>query len=176
MPVKTTTNPAQLTEWVQARTELDAAQRALAAAPAGIARQLPFDRAVSAGQRCTEVIHEWLAETFKLERVDQPRMVLSLDVDGVLEDWMDGFTASSVTGGAALRLLQLGEIAVLLNTAHSRKAVEQRARQFHLFGGVSAFGGDTLDAVFDREERLLSHQAEVQLGRLRSALRADPTV
>src|SRR5438874_2012487 len=63
-----------------------------------------------------------------------------------------------------------------VKTAHSRNAVEQRARQFHLFGGVSAFGGDTLDAVFDREERLLSHQAEAQLSRLRSALRADPTV
>jgi 3-deoxy-D-manno-octulosonate 8-phosphate phosphatase KdsC-like HAD superfamily phosphatase len=103
-------------------------------------------------------------------------MVLSLDVDGVLEDWMDGFTASSVTGAAALRLLQLGNIAVLLNTAHSRRAVEQRARQFHLFGGVAAFGGETLDSVFDRDERLLGHQAEAQLGRLRSALRADPTV
>jgi hypothetical protein len=54
--------------------------------------------------------------------------------------------------------------------------VEQRTRQFHLFGGVAAFGGETLDSVFDREERLLSHQADAQLGRLRSALRADPTV
>jgi haloacid dehalogenase-like hydrolase len=164
------------TEWAQAQAGLDAARQELARAPAGIARQAPFDRAVSAGHRCTEVIHEWLAEIFRLDRVAKPRMVLSLDVDGVLEDWMDGFTASSVTGVAALRLLQLGEIAVLLNTAHSRQAVDQRARQFHLFGGVAAFGGNTLDAVFDREERLLSHRAETQLARLRSALRADPTV
>src|SRR5207237_8881909 len=113
MPLKTA-QPTQLSQWVQAKTGLEAAQRALASAPAGIARQLPFDLAVSAGQRCTEVIHQWLAETFKLDRVDQPRMVLSLDVDGVLEDWMDGFTASSVAGAAALRLLQLGNIAVLL--------------------------------------------------------------
>lgn len=175
MPVKAA-HPAQVSQWGQALAGLDAAQRALASAPAGIARQAPFDLAVSAGQRCTEVIHQWLAENFKLERVNEPRMVLSLDVDGVLEDWMDGFTASSVTGAAALRLLQLGKVAVLLNTAHSRKAVEQRARQLHLFGGVAAFGGETLDSIFDREERLLSHQAETQLGRLRSALRADSTV
>jgi len=73
-------------------------------------------------------------------------------------------------------LLQMGDVAVLLKTAHSRKAVDQRARQFQLFGGVSAFGGDTLDSIFDREERLLSHQADAQLVRLRSALRADLTV
>src|SRR2546421_9647308 len=173
MPVKTAT---QVSEWVEARAGLDAAQRALASAPAGIGRQVPFDLAVSAGQRCTEVVPQWLAEAFRLERVGQPRIVLSLDVDGVLEDWMDGFTASSVTGVAALRLLQLGNIAVLLNTAHSRRAVEQRAGQFHLLGGISAFGGDALDAIFDREERLIGRQAEAQLGRLRSALRADPTV
>src|ERR1700682_570678 len=156
MPVKAA-HPAQVSQWGQALAGLDAAPRAVASAPAGIARQAPFDLAVSAGQRCTEVIHQWLAENFKLERVNEPRMVLSLDVDGVLEDWMDGFTASSVTGAAALRLLQLGKVAVLLNTAHSRKAVEQRARQLHLFGGVAAFGGETLDSIFDREERLLSH-------------------
>src|ERR1700730_13187009 len=163
-------------DWAQAQAGLGAAQHDLACSPAGIARQAPFDRAVSAGQSCTEVIHQWLAETFKLDRVTQPRMVLSLDLDGVLEDWMEGFSASSVTGAAALRLLQLGGIAVLLNTAHSRQAVEQRARQFHLFGGVAAFGGDTLDAVFDREERLLSGRAEAQLRRRCSALRADPTI
>ena len=163
-------------DWAEAQAELRAARRALAVAPAGLARQAPFDRVVAAGQRCTEVIHEWLAFGFELDRVTQPRMLLSLDVDGVLEDWMDGFTASSIAGAAALRLLQLGDVAIVLNTAHSRQAVEQRTRQFHLFGGVAAFGGHTLDAVFGLEERLVSGRAEAQLARLRSALRADPTV
>lgn len=172
---------AQLTEisgqtWAHARTELESARRALAAAPLGIARQAPFDRTLAAERRCTEIVHEWLARNLELDRVGQPRVLFSLDVDGVLEDWSEGFTATTVTGAAALRLLQLGQVAVLLNTAHNQQAVEQRARQFHLFGGVAAFGATTLDALFDREERLISNRGETQLARLRTALRADPTV
>jgi hypothetical protein len=168
---------AALTEqdWVTAQTELTAARHGLAIAPAGIARQMPFDRALAAERRCTEIIHDWLARSLELDRVGQPRMVFSLDVDGVLEDWSEGFTATTIAGAAALRLLQLGQVAVLLNTAHNRDAVEQRARQFHLFGGVAAFGATTLDALFDREERLISNRGERQLARLRAALRADPT-
>src|SRR5579864_500011 len=163
-------------EWAEARAELEAARAALRQAPEGIARQAPFDRTLAAGRRCTEIVHDWLADGFELERVERPKMLFSLDVDGVLEDWFGDFSATGITGAAALRLLQLGDVAVVLNTAHCRDAVEQRARQFRLFGGVSAFGGTTLDAVFDREERLVSERAEQQLARLRAALRADPTV
>jgi hypothetical protein len=163
-------------DWVESQAELAAAQQAVAAAPAGIARQAPFDRALASERRCTEIIHDWLARSLDMDRVGEPRLLLSLDVDGVLEDWSEGFTCTSVTGAAALRLLQLGQVAVLLNTAHSRQAVHQRARQFHLFGGVAAFGASTLDALFDREERLISERGATQLARLRAALRADATV
>jgi len=163
-------------DWLSAESELADARHALATAPAGIARQAPYDRSITASRRCTEVIHGWLAERLELDRVGQPRMLLSLDVDGVLEDWSKAFTSTNVTGAAALRLLQLGEVAVFLNTAHDRLAVEQRARQLHLFGGVAAFGATTIDALFDREERLISDLGSRQLGRLRTALRADPTV
>jgi 3-deoxy-D-manno-octulosonate 8-phosphate phosphatase KdsC-like HAD superfamily phosphatase len=163
-------------DWVAAQRELADARQELSTAPAGIARQAPFDRYLSAGRRCTEIIHGWLADKLELERVAQPRLLLSLDVDGVLEEWSDEFSSTSVTGAAALRLLQLGQVAVLLNTAHNRQAVEQRARQFHLFGGVAAFGATTIDTLFDREEQLISNLGATQLARLRGALRADPTV
>ena len=103
-------------------------------------------------------------------------MVLSLDVDGVLEDWSEAFTSTNLTGASALRLLQLGQVAVVLNTAHNREAVEQRARQFSLLGGVASFGGTTIDALFDHEEHLVSDIGNKQLARLRAALRADPSV
>ena len=163
-------------DWVEAQTELADARHALAAAPAGIARQAPFDRSLDAGRRCTEIIHGWLADKLEFDRVGEPRLLLSLDVDGVLEEWSEGFSSTTVTGAAALRLLQLGQVAVFLNTAHNRQAVEQRARQFQLFGGVAAFGATTVDAIFDQEERLISDLGARQLGRLRAALRADPTV
>jgi hypothetical protein len=162
--------------WVEARSELEAARVALAHSPAGIARQAPFDRTLAAGRACTELVHEWLAKSFAIERVARPRMVFSLDVDGVLEDWFGDFSATGITGAAALRLLQLGDVAVVLNTAHSGEAVGQRARQFELYGGVAAFGGITVDALFDREERRVTEWGERQLKRLRAALRADPTV
>src|SRR4029077_1587228 len=123
-------------DWVEAQAELAAAQRAVAASPAGIARQAPFDRALGSERRCTEIIHDWLSRNLEMDRVGEPRLLLSLDVDGVLEDWSEGFTSRAGTGPAALPLLQLGQVAVLLNTAHSRQAVRQRAQQFHLFGGV----------------------------------------
>jgi len=163
-------------EWVEAQTELTEARQALAAAPAGIARQAPFDRGLEAGRRCTEIIHGWLADKLDFDRVGEPRLLLSLDVDGVLEEWSEGFSSTTVTGAAALRLLQLGQVAVFLNTAHNRQAVEQRARQFQLFGGVAAFGATTVDAIFDQEELLISDLGARQLSRLRAALRADPTV
>jgi hypothetical protein len=163
-------------DWFAAQAELATARRSLAEAPSGIARQTPFDRTLAAERRCTELVHGWLARAVELDRVGQPRMVLSLDVDGVLEDWSEGFTATCVVGAAALRLLQLGEVAVLLNTAHDRDAVAHRARQFHLFGGVAAFGAITLDALFDREDHLISDLGAAQLARLRTALRADPSL
>src|SRR5207249_6636082 len=79
-------------DWAEAHAELAAAQQAVAAAPAGIARQAPFDRALASERRCTEIIHDWLAGSLEMDRVGQPRMLLSLDVDGVLEDWSEGFT------------------------------------------------------------------------------------
>jgi 3-deoxy-D-manno-octulosonate 8-phosphate phosphatase KdsC-like HAD superfamily phosphatase len=163
-------------DWMAAQAELDASRLELSRAPAGIARQAPFDRTLAAGRRCTEIVHEWLARSFELDRVGQPRMLLSLDVDGVLEDWFDDVTATGVTGAAALRLLQLGGVAVALNTAHSLEAVEQRARQFQLLGGVAAFGGTSIDVLFDRVERFVSEPGERQLARLRGALRSDPSV
>lgn len=162
--------------WLRAESELRDARQALRSAPVGIARQVPFDRALAASRRCTEVIHGWLAESLEIVRVDEPRLVLSLDVDGVLEEWSETFTSTNITGAAALRLLQLGQVAVVLNTAHNREAVEQRARQFNLLGGVAAFGGTTIDTVFDREEQLISDRGRTQLARLRGALRADPSV
>ncbi len=120
------------------------------------------------------MVHAWFAQALEIERVVDPRWVLSLDVDGVLEDEMEGFSSTTLSGAAALRLLQLGRVAVLLNTARSVLDVRDRVDQFALLGGVAAFGAGAWDGVFGREHELLSERGAAQLDRLRTAVRADP--
>ena len=162
--------------WQTAQADLLHAQHALLAAPPGIARKAPYIRMIANQSRCTELLHGWMAQAVRLERVGDPRMVFSLDVDGVLEEEHTGFSSTGMAGVAALRLLQLGKVAVLLNTARPLESVRDRVRQFKLLGGVGAMGAAAWDAVFEREESLLRDSSGVQLHRLRTALRADPSV
>lgn len=163
-------------EWVRIQEELDLAAQELAAAPEGIYRQPLYDRYLARERRATDFINSWLASRFGLERVTNPTSVLSLDVDGVLEDERLGFSITGVRGAAGLRLLQLGGVAVLLNTGRSIEEARSRAEIFKLLGAVSAFGGIIWDGVFDREEILTSTVARDQLNRLRARLRSDPAI
>lgn len=162
--------------WHSAARELDASRKALSATPAGLVRQRAYSRWVDSRNRCTNLIHAWWAETLDLQPVRSPRMVFSLDVDGVLEDESAGFSCTGARGAAALRLLQLGQVAVLLNTARSLPEVQARVSTFKLLGGVSGFGAVVWDAVFSREESLLNATGASQLTKLRGRLRTDPEI
>lgn len=157
-----------------AHLALIAAQKALTASPAGIARQAPFTALLDAERRCTGAVHRWFAEAFELQPVKDPRALFSLDVDGVLEDDAEGFSATNLAGVAALSLLQLGQVAVVLNTARSLTDVRQRADDFKLLGGVSSFGASVWDGVFDREYCLLSDSGAAEIDRVRGIFRKDP--
>jgi hypothetical protein len=61
----------------------------------------------------------------------------------------------------------------VLNTARSIQAVQARVRSFQLLGGVAGFGGGTWDAVFDREDKLVSPAGIAQLKELSRALGRD---
>jgi len=160
--------------WDAAQAELGEAWRSLHASRAGIARQVPFERVLIAERRCTDILHAWFSDALQLEFVDAPRLVLSLDVDGVLEDDREGFSSTSIAGAAALRLLGLGGVAVLLNTARSLQEVISRVERFKLLGGVAAFGASVWDGVYGREYYLLSDAGAAQIDRLRAILRRDP--
>src|SRR5438132_8357854 len=162
-----------LETWETARLALLAAQKALTASPAGIARQVPFTALLNAERRCTGAVHRWFAEALELRPVEAPRALLSLDVDGVLEDDAEGFSATSLARAAGLSLLQLGHVAVVLNTARSISDVQQRTDDFKLLGGVSSFGASVWDAVFGREYCLLTDTGAAQIDRVRAILRKD---
>jgi hypothetical protein len=162
------------TAWQRAQDELADAHQQLAVALPGIACQAAYTRLVAAQRGCTSLIHAWLGQALQLKRVIDPRLVLSLDVDGILEEEIDGFSAAGVTGAAALKLLQLGRVAVLLNTGRSLTAVQERVEQFALMGGVASFGSAAWDVVFTRIFSLLSVRGQEQLGELRQVLSMEP--
>lgn len=159
--------------WDAAQTELGEARRALQTAQTGIARQVPFERLLAAERGCTDLLHGWLASALEFELVETPRLVLSLDVDGVLEDDSQGFSSTNLAGAAALRLLGLGGVAVLLNTARSLREVQSRVDHFKLLGGISGFGASVWDGVYCREYCLLSDAGAAQIDRLRATCRQD---
>ncbi|MDQ6796037.1 MAG: HAD hydrolase family protein, partial [Chloroflexota bacterium] len=160
--------------WSAAMRELEDARALLGSAHAGITRQRVYTRWLDAQSRSTALLHGWWAQTLDLEPVSEPRLVFSLDVDGVLEDEGAGFSSTGAAGAAALRLLQLGGVAVLLNTARSLRGVRERVGTFRLLGGVSSFGAAYWDGVYAQEASLLSNRGADQLTALRAILRADP--
>src|ERR1700730_2057812 len=171
------TIPTDLAErWQASQHLLSIADRALGRAREPSSRQAAYELLLEAERRCSCIIHGWFASALELEPTGEARMVLSLDVDGVLEDQALGFSSSSVTGVAALRLLQLGGVAVALNTARSISDVRQRVSQFRLVGGVGGFGAVTWDGVFEREEDLLRETGRQQLEQLRQVLADDESI
>jgi len=159
--------------WGVARVELGEARRALQAAQTGIARQVPFERLLTAERRCTDLVHGWFADALDFEPVEAPRLVLSLDVDGILEGDREGFSSTNVAGAAAVRLLGLGGVAVLLNTARSLREVRSRVEHFKLLGGIGGFGASVWDGAYGREYCLLSDAGAAQIDRLRATCRQD---
>src|SRR5438105_13543125 len=109
--------------WKAAAAGLHYARKRLAEAESAAARQDACDLLLEAERACTALVHSRLAATLELMPVRQPRLVLALDVDGVLEDEQEGFSSTTLAGAAALKLLQLGRVAVLLCTARGLGAV-----------------------------------------------------
>lgn len=160
--------------WNAAQTELEQARLALRGAPAGIMSQAGIDRQLAAERRCTALTHRWFAQMLDLQPVNEPRVVFSLDVDGVLEDVEAGFSSTGLAGAAALRLLREGQVAVILNSARSLTDVRDRVAQFNLLGGVGNCGASLWDAVYAEQSSLVSDRVNEQFSRLRAQLRLDP--
>jgi hydroxymethylpyrimidine pyrophosphatase-like HAD family hydrolase len=165
--------PELLAEPAEALADLKSCEMSLGSAAAGVVRRSHYSQLLAARRRCTAVVHGWFASALALETVTNPRLVLSLDVDGVLETESEGFSSTTLAGAAALKLLELGRVAVLLNTARSLADVRQRVEQLQLLGGVAEFGACTHDAVFARDECLVKSSVAESLHRVWSSLQLD---
>jgi haloacid dehalogenase-like hydrolase len=160
-------------DWMAATDEVAIATDALRSASNRFERADAWDRLLRAGDTCTELIHGWLASQLEMEPVREPRTLLSLDVDGVLEDDLGFCSATGLLGAAALKLLQIGRVGVVLNTARSMRGVQARVASFHLLGGVAGFGSATWDAVYGRETHLGSDAGIDQLSDVHAELSRD---
>jgi hypothetical protein len=160
-------------DWSSATDEVAVAKAALASASNQSERQVAWGRLVRAGDMCTELIHGWLASELEMKPVREPKTLLSLDVDGVLEDDLGFCSATGLLGAAALKLLQLGRIGVVLNTARSMRGVQARVATFRLLGGIAGFGSATWDAVYGREAHLGSDAGIDQLNDVHAELSKD---
>ena len=76
----------------------------------------------------------------------------------------------------ALSLLSAHEFTVALNTARSAAEVKDYCEAYSLAGGVAEYGSYLWDAVHQREQVLISAEAERQLAELKRSLQRVPGV
>jgi hydroxymethylpyrimidine pyrophosphatase-like HAD family hydrolase len=99
-----------------------------------------------------------------------------LDVDGVLDRRMFGFSTTTASGIRALRCLHAHDYAVAINTARSAREVKEYSSAYGLVGGVAEYGSYIYDAIANQGKILVSGKALEQLEELRQALRQIPGI
>jgi hydroxymethylpyrimidine pyrophosphatase-like HAD family hydrolase len=99
-----------------------------------------------------------------------------LDIDGVIDQRLFGFPATTAAGIEALSLLSAQRISVALNTARSVAEVKDYCDAYHLAGGVAEHGSYVWDAIAKRGRALISPEAARQLEELKRHLRQTPGV
>jgi hydroxymethylpyrimidine pyrophosphatase-like HAD family hydrolase/orotate phosphoribosyltransferase len=102
------------------------------------------------------------------------RRLFFLDLDGVFDRDLLGFPHTTVSGLAALTLLQSHGFSVVLNTGQSVEHVRRYCQTYVLPGGVAEHGGVFVDAVRQRELALIDAEATEQLARCREAVKQLP--
>jgi hydroxymethylpyrimidine pyrophosphatase-like HAD family hydrolase len=99
-----------------------------------------------------------------------------LDVDGVLDRRLFGFTCTSLAAVRALALLHAHGRAVALNTARSAREVKEYCAAYGCAGAVAEYGSYVWDAVGQGGRSLVSAGPLRQLARARTALARLPGV
>jgi hydroxymethylpyrimidine pyrophosphatase-like HAD family hydrolase len=94
----------------------------------------------------------------------------AIDVDGVLELSVLGFSALTPAAARGLRALIAHGYRPLLCTGRSGPEVIERCKAYRLAGGVAEYGAVTYDAQADRLRVLLSPDQGRSLDRLRAGL------
>jgi hydroxymethylpyrimidine pyrophosphatase-like HAD family hydrolase len=99
-----------------------------------------------------------------------------MDIDGVLDRRIFGFPTTTAAGIKALRYLHDHGFAIAVDTARSVGEVRDYCSAYGFAGGVAEYGSCIIDAVANREKRIVGSEALEQLDRVREALRTIPGV
>jgi len=102
--------------------------------------------------------------------------LVALDIDGVIDQRLFGFPATTAAGIEALELLNAHGLSVAVNTARSAAEVKAYCEAYSLAGGIAEHGGYLWDAVNQRGRALISPEAARQLDELRRNLKRIPGV
>jgi hydroxymethylpyrimidine pyrophosphatase-like HAD family hydrolase/adenine/guanine phosphoribosyltransferase-like PRPP-binding protein len=102
--------------------------------------------------------------------------LILLDVDGVIDQRLFGFPATTAAGVQALTKLSSYDCSVVLNTARSAAEVKDYCAAYFLAGGVAEYGSYIWDAVRGRGRVLIDAQSALQMESLRVALQQIPGV
>ena len=99
-----------------------------------------------------------------------------LDIDGVVDTPVFGFSSTTAAGIQAISLLHSHNRVIALDTARSLSEVKEYCRVYGFAGGVGEYGSVLWDAVAQQERILVSGEALAQLETLREVLRRMPGV
>lgn len=95
----------------------------------------------------------------------------ALDIDGVLETDMFGFSALTPMAALVLRSLRAHHYRAILASGRSAGEVADRCRAYGLAGGVAEYGAVIFNCASGQIDPLISDDAHADLERLRVALR-----
>ncbi|HTX99218.1 MAG TPA: hypothetical protein VMG09_04305 [Bacteroidota bacterium] len=150
----------------------------------GIVRNRPFDDHEALHQR---QLRSWNFLVFTmahfssglvkpLDRRPTNGVLVSMDIDGVLDSEVMGFPHPTTSSIYALALLRYNGFTVIPNTGRSIEHVRAYCRLYGFIGGIAEYGGVYFDARDEHEQSLLEPDAVEQLAACREALKALPGV
>jgi hydroxymethylpyrimidine pyrophosphatase-like HAD family hydrolase len=102
--------------------------------------------------------------------------LILLDVDGVIDQRLFGFPATTAAGVQALSKLTSHDCSVALNTARSVAEVKGYCAAYFLAGGVAEYGSYIWDALRGRGRVLIDAESARQMETFRGALQKIPGV
>ena len=124
------------------------------------------------------VANDFLARKFTAPNTSRASegKLFAIDIDGVLEDSILGFSATTPAGVLALRTLQRHGFSPVLATGRSLAEARERCRTFGLVAGIAEYGS-VVWIEGERDEIRVASRAEIeQLDHLRTVLRRDEDV
>jgi hydroxymethylpyrimidine pyrophosphatase-like HAD family hydrolase len=102
--------------------------------------------------------------------------LVSMDIDGVLDQQVFGYPSTTAAGMQAVSLLNAHGFAVAMNTARSLKHVKAYCQAYGFVGGAAEYGAYVWDRLSGREKLLVSDESLRQIDILKEFLRGIPGV